>query len=257
MKKRIGIGGVILLLVVGVVIVGVILRNNSQKIIFQDDGMATLIAESVGVESVDKLQVEDLEKVEMLNIGYTGYYDTLLDIEKCVKLERLVIGEPEYAFCHYYRRGKEIPESESKERIEQIESELKVILEKCPNIKTLYVSNEKGNCRLNSVEFLEDGNGLELLYIEHQSELDYSVISKCKKLKALSLYGSDISELGVIGDLDKLSTLNIARTDISQAEDILKLKNLKYLNITDTPLAENVEQLELIQKQFPEIEIQK
>ncbi|MBU5475015.1 hypothetical protein [Roseburia sp. MSJ-14] len=102
MKKRIGIGGVILLLVVGVVIAGVILRNNSQKIIFQDDVMATLIAESVGVESVDKLQVEDLEKVEMLNIGYTGYYDTLLDIVKCVKLERLVIGEPEYAFCHYY-----------------------------------------------------------------------------------------------------------------------------------------------------------
>lgn len=254
MKKRISIGCIILLLVV---ISGAILRDNFQNVTFEDDEMETLIAESVGVDSVDKLQIEDLEKVEILNIGYTGYYNTLLDIVKCQNLDELVIGNPEYAFCHYYRNRKEIPESESEERVKQIESEMKAILEKCSNIKTLYVSNEKGNCRLNSVEFLKNGNGLELLYIEYQSELDYSVISECKKLKALSLYGSDISELKGIGDLDKLSTLNIARTNISQAEDILKLKNLKYLNITETPLAENEEQVELIQNKFPEIEIQK
>ena len=257
MKKRIGIGGVILLLVVGVVIAGVILRNNSQKIIFQDDGMATLIAESVGVESVDKLRVEDLEKVEMLNIGYTGYYDTLLDIEKCVKLERLVIGEPEYAFCHYYLRGKEIPESESKERIEQIESELGMILKKCPNLKILYISNKSRNFELNNLDFLKDGQEMISLNIEYQSVMDYSIISKCVRLKTLSLYGNDITKLDMITELSELNYLNIGKTNVSQAEDILKLKNLKYLNITDTPLAENAEQLELIQKQFPEIDIQK
>ncbi len=255
MEKRIVFSIVIAVIVIAIVIA--VLIDSSHKVAFEDETMAELIAKNVGVESVDKLRIEDLEDIETLNIGYTGYYNTLLDIVKCQNLDELVIGNPEYAFCHYHRNGKEIPESESEERVKQIESEMKVILEKCSNIKTLYVSNEKGNCRLNSVEFLKNGNGLELLYIEYQSELDYSFISECKKLKALSLYGSDISELKGIGDLDKLSTLNIARTNISQAEDILKLKKLKYLNITETPLAENEEQVELIQNKFPEIEIQK
>ena len=57
--------------------------------------------------------------------------------------------------------------------------------------------------------------------------------------------------------MENLENLDLTETNISQAEDILKFKNLKYLNITDTPRAENAEQLELIQKQFPEIEIQK
>ena len=57
--------------------------------------------------------------------------------------------------------------------------------------------------------------------------------------------------------MENLENLDLTETNISQAEDILKFKNLKYLNITDTPLAENEEQIELIEKQFPGIEIYK
>lgn len=264
MRKRIGIGCIILILITGVVISNVVLdddskmdtiEDNTPRIEFEDDAMKALIAETAEVESVDKLRAEDLEKVEALNIGYTGYYDTLSDIGKCSNLERLVIGDPKDAFCHYHRKGKEIPGPESEERMEQIESELEVILEKCPNIKTLCISNEKGNCELNSLEFLKNGNGLTLLNIEYQPEMDYSIISECTHLEALSLYNSDISEWSVIGELSELRALSIARTNISEAEDILKLKNLKYLNISNTPLAEDEEQLALLYQQFPDIDI--
>lgn len=264
MKKRIGIGITILILVIGVVITNVVLNDDFKKntieddtsrVAFEDDAMKALIAETVGVESVDELHIDDLEKVEALNIGYTGYYDTLLDVVKCQNLDEFVIGEPEYAFCHYYRRGKEIPGPESKERMEQIESELEVILEKCPNINTLYISNKNGNCELNSLEFLKNGDGVVALNIEYQPEIDYSIISECKNLKTLSLYESDVSELGMISELGELCYLNIAGTNISEAEDILKLKNLEYLAINNTPLAENQEQLALIYQQFPDIDI--
>ena len=45
-------------------------------------------------------------------------------------------------------------------------------------------------------------------------------------------------------------------TNVSEATDILKLKNLSFFRIADTPLAENEEQLNLIQKQFPELKIE-
>ncbi|WP_075721378.1 leucine-rich repeat domain-containing protein [Roseburia sp. 499] len=264
MKKRIGIGCIILIVITGVVITSMVLNDDSKKntieditsgVAFEDEAMKALIAETAEVEPVDELHADDLEKVESLNIGYTGYYDTLLDVVKCQKLERLVIGDPEYAFCHYHRKGKEIPGPESKERMEQIESELEVILEKCPNIKTLCISNEEGNCELNSLDFLKNGDGVTLLYIEYQPEMDYSILLECKNLKSLSLYESDISEWSVIGELSELSSLNIAGTNVSEAEEILKLKNLKYLNINNTPLAENEEQLALIYQQFSDIDI--
>ena len=66
----------------------------------------------------------------------------------------------------------------------------------------------------------------------------------------------DISDLSMIGGLENLDSLVLTGTNVSEATDILKLKNLSFFRIADTPLAENEEQLELIQKQFPELKIE-
>lgn len=255
-KKRVFLIAIFFLIVIGTG-VGMMLKNNLNRIVFEDEAMGKLIAQSAGVNSVEELKEEDLEKVKMLNIGYTGYYDTLLDIGKCQQLDTLVIGCPEYTYCHYHRQGKEIPKPESKERIQQIEKELEEILKECPNLRCLYISNEDKNCKLDNLEFLKYGTELEVLRLEEQSIVDNEELLECKNLRYLSLYGSEVFDLSIISDFKDLKGLNLGGTNISTAEDILKLENLKYLAISNTPLAENKEELQLIYKEFSDIDIYK
>ena len=255
-KKRkliISVSVIVLILVIVLIIAGLI--DNSRKVVFEDKAMAEIIAMSAGVKSADKLRVEDLEKIEILNIGYTGYYDTLVDIEKCPNLRNLIIGYPDYRLERYYFIGKEMPEPESKERVKQIEKELGSILEKCPSLTTIYVSNEKGNCELDNIEFLKKGKNLTSISLYYQTDIDYLDISECTKLQFLSLDYCDISDLTMINGLEYLEDLYLEGTNVSEAKDILKLKKLNHLEIADTPLAENEEQLEFIHKKFPEANI--
>ena len=265
MKRKISIGfGVSLVLLIGILIgketlLGDLKENlldNNSKVTFEDDEMAKVIAEFAGV-NVSKIREEDLEKVEVLNIGYTGYYDTLVDIEKCPNLKRLMVGYPEEAFDKYPFKSKPIPKPETEEKIYQIENELEGILEKCPNLTTIYLSNEKGNCELKDLEFLKKGKNLEVINLFYQSEIDYSAISECTKLQCLTLFYCDVSDLEMIGKLEKLECMDLRGTNVLEATDILKLKKLSFFMITDTPLAEKEEQLELIQNKFPELEIEK
>ena len=256
MKKRIGVVAAGIALVIVIAIVVMVQINNAHKVVLEDETMAELIAKNVGVESVDKLRIEDLEKIEILNIGYTGYYDTLVDIEKCPNLKRLIIGYPQYTMAYYAFVGREMPAPESKERVKQIEKELESILEKCPDLEDIYISNEGENCKLDNIEFLKKGKNLGAICLFYQSDIDYSVISECTKLQFLSLHCCDISDLSMIGGLENLDSLVLTGTNVSEATDILKLKNLSFFRIADTPLAENEEQLNLIQKQFPELKIE-
>ena len=67
MKKRIGVVAAGIVLVIVIAIVVMVQINNPHKVVFEDKTMAELIAKNVGVESVDKLRIEDLEKIEILN----------------------------------------------------------------------------------------------------------------------------------------------------------------------------------------------
>ena len=208
MKKRIGVvvAGIALVIVIAIVVMVQI--NNAHKVVLEDETMAELMAKNVGVESVDKLRIEDLEKIEILNIGYTGYYDTLVDIEKCPNLKRLIIGYPQYTMAYYAFAGREMPAPESKERVKQIEKELESILEKCPDLEDIYISNEGENCKLDNIEFLKKGKNLGAICLFYQSDIDYSVISECTKLQFLSLHCCDISDLSMIGGLENLDSLD-------------------------------------------------
>ena len=255
MKRMIRIIKIIVIIIIIIFIIAVLI-DNAHKVDFEDETMAEMIAKTVGVESASQLRADDLEEIKVLNIGYTGYYDTLIDIGKCPNLDELIIGYPQCAMTYYPFSGREIPEPESKERVKQIEKELESILEKCPNITVLYISNEKGNCKLDNIEFLKKGKNLSGIGLFYQEDIDYSPISECRKLSYLSLRYSDISDLDMISELENLDNLVLTGTKISEATDILKLKELNFFRIADTPLAENKEQLELIQQQFPKLKIE-
>lgn len=255
MRKRMITIGMVVVLVVIVFIV--MLIDNSHKVDFEDETMAEMMAKTVGVESADELRINDLERITVLNIGYSGYYDTLADIEKCPNLEKLVIGYPKCPMTKYPFADKEMPELESEKRVKQIEKELENILKKCPNITRIYISNEKGNCELDNIEFLKEGKNLRLISLFYQSDIDYSPLSECRNLEFLSLGYCDVSDLSMLNGVENLKSLYLEETNVAEAEEILKLRNLNNLDvfIAGTPLAENEEQLEMIQQQFPGINI--
>ncbi len=254
MKKRISI--IVFIAVIALTIT--VLVDNSHRVDFEDETMAEMIAKTVGMEKADKLHIDDLDKVEILNIGYTGNYDTLMDIEKCLNLRRLIIGYPGYTQAYYPFFDREMPKPESKERVKQIEKELGSILEKCPNIVNIYISNEKGNCELDNLEFLEKGKNLEYINLYYQTDINYSSISECEKVVFVSLYYCEVSDLSMLSELEDLKRLNLEGTNVADVEELLKLKNLNNLEIvlTNTPLAEKTEELENLQQQFPELDIE-
>ena len=213
MRKRMLPIGMVVVLVVIVFIV--MLIDNSRKVDFEDEVMGEMIAKTVGVESADKLRVNDLEKITVLNIGYSGYYDTLADIEKCPNLEKLVIGYPKCPMTKYPFADREMPELESEKRVKQIEKELENILKKCPNITRIYISNEKGNCELNNIEFLKAGKNLRLISLFYQSDIDYSPLSECEELEILSLGHCDVSDLSMLRELENLKLLYLQETNPS------------------------------------------
>lgn len=256
-RKKIIISVIVLGSILFLTLIIAVLIDNSHRVDFEDEVMAEMICKSAHVESINKFRDEDLEKVEILNIGYTGFYDTLVDIEKCPNLKELVINYPECPTKNYYFFEKEVPGPESEERIKQIERELGSILEKCSKLEHLYISNEKGNGELHSLGFLKKGKKLKWLSLYYQSNIEYTDISECTELQYVELNGCDISDLSAISELENLVYLNLKGTNVMEIEEILKLKNLNNLDIiiTNTPLAKKVEQLELIQQQFPDFKI--
>ena len=244
----------IAMLIAIIALVVAVLIDNSHKVAFEDATMAEMISKSAGVETVDKIRENDLEKIEELNIGYTGYYDTLVDIEKCTNLRRLIIGYPDYKLTNYPFAGREEPKQESKERVKQIEKELGSILEKCPNITTIYLSNENGNCELDNVEFLKKGKKLIVVSLYYQGDIDYSPISEIPHLNMLSFEECNMTELNMLDGLTELESLWIEKCDVSKAGEIVNVKSLKELEIEDTLLAGNAEELEIIFENCPNIE---
>lgn len=256
MKKRIIIVvWSVIIVSLAIAIIRPILIDNARKVEFEDERMGREIALDVGVESIEEIRLGDLDKVKNLDIGYTGFYDTISDIEKCKQLSYLVIGQVGYGEEFESINQNDWPGPESKERIQQIKKELGGILGNCPQLKYLYIIGEDKYFELGDLEFLENGQNLKSLSLRNQPEMDCSAITKCAQLERLSLYGCDISDLNMLSELENLEELDIVGTNVSEAKDILNIKKLKVLYIADTPLEENEEQLALIYQQFPDIEI--
>ena len=235
-------------------------KTDTKTLMFEDDEMQETIKNATiqyGVrEREESFKEEHIDGITRLNIGYTGYYTTLLDIKKCKNLKLLIIGKPNYSMGdHYYKASEIKPILESEERINQIQKELGDILHSCTKMWGLEIFNGEGTCELNSLEFLRDSENLQHVYICGQKNIDYSPLFTCKELIVLELSGSDVSNLDGIEGLKKLRTLDIRNTSISESSDIIQIENLENLRIAGTPLAKNEEELATIREIFPDVVI--
>lgn len=239
-----------------------IVYDNTQKVQFVDEEMGTVFAYEAYyneiIEDVEDFRQEHLESITILNIGYTGYYTTLVDIEKLPNLQSLYIGAPDVGGGRgYYMSWRELPGPESAERIEQLQNELASILINGDVLERLYLWDDEGICEFTNLEFLKKGDNLKYISLSSLKDIDYTPIWTCSKLEYLNLWGCDITSLEGIGQLQSLRTLSLNETNIMEAGEILTLSNLERLSIENTPLAENEEELKLIYETFPDITIYK
>lgn len=271
MKKYMLKASIVILILAVAVITILVFINELERLkmsYFEDEEMGNLIIQYARIEddeAIDRIKkrdekdvkIEHIDEIKEMNIGYTGYYDTLLDITKCKNLEILVMGHERVGTEYgYFYRSREVPAPETSERVKQIEAELEIILQKCSKLKRLYVWNTEDNCNLESLEFLKYGTNLTMLSLNNHRRLDYSPILQCLNLKVLDLDGSDISELGEISKLSKLEWLSLDHTNIEEVGEIVKLKKLKTLYIKNTPLSKNKKEMALLRKTFPDLDIE-
>ena len=96
----------------------------------------TVIQDEI-IEKSEEFSEESLEQIKSINIGYTGYYSTLLDIKRCKNVQRIYIGIPEFIMVPYYKKWYEKPKPEENQRVSQIENELADILQNCNELREL------------------------------------------------------------------------------------------------------------------------
>ena len=95
------------------------------------------------------------------------------------------------------------------------------------------VISGKESCAWNSVDFFKGCNQIEKIEIYNIEVTDYSALKECKSLKSLIIYNSPISK----------------------AEDLMGLENIERISIDETPLEGNKEEIEKLQKEYPDAEI--
>lgn len=246
MKKKLIIGGwIIVILVFGVTVIRPMILDQMRKVKFEDERMGFVIMSSSETKSEEEFREDNLEEVTSLKIIYPGWFDTLIDIEKCKQLESLEIGHWEYV------EGKDMND---KGWIQQMETELDGITKSCSKIKDLMLTGSEDHFELENLEFLKNAKNLEYLTLFYQPAKDYSAISEIPHLKSLFFKGCHIAELDMLDGLTELKSLWIKGCDVSKAGQIVNLKSLEYLDLENTPLAGNAEELGIIFENCPNIE---
>lgn len=235
-KKKVGIT---IIIVIIIAIVGVCIGRNcwkNRKIEFADENMAKVICSSLYAYgygrdvSPEEITWEQLDSIEKLNIGYSGYYSTIVDIEKCRNVETLDINIiiTEYDYAYQIAQGK-IEKKLSAQEIEQLQKELSEVLPKLSKMKELWLA-DMGECEWTSVEFLKNCSQLEELYLSSCKADDYSALRNCQSLKVISLLNCNISS----------------------ADDIIGLENIEYITLRNTPLGDKPEEIKKLQEAYPD-----
>ena len=233
-KKKVGIT---IIIVIIIAIVGVCIGRNcwkNRKIEFADENMAKVICGSIygyGKNvTTENITWEQLDSIKSLNIGYSGYYTTIKDIEKCRNLERLSINSivKKYSAAYEIEQG-EIPTDLSKKEIEKLQEELTEVLPKLSELTELHLA-DLGKCNWTAIDFLKGCSQLEVLKIWGSVVDDYSVLKECKSLKTIVLGGCNISS----------------------ADDIIGLENIEYITLRNTPLGDKPEEIKKLQEAYPD-----
>ena len=234
-KVKIITSAVILVIIMGIYI-GINCWKN-RKIEFADENMAKVICSSIygygGDVTPENVTWEELDSIETLDIGYSGYYSTIKDIPKCRNLKRLDINNmlSKDDAAYQIANGK-IEKILSVDDVERLEKELAQVLPELPELKEIHLA-DLGNCEWTSVDFLRGCNHLEELRLYSSTASDYSALKKCKLLKILLLWDCNISS----------------------AEDIIGIENLEYIGLSDTPLDQDSTEVQKLREAYPNVDI--
>ena len=240
MKRKIIISLIVILALSGIGLIKAKEIHDNSVVDFADETMGQVLCNSCNSFymsdhfTLENVTYNDLKKTKLeIDIGYIGYYETLMDLKYCTGAERLVInngiGENEDA---YFINQGEINREISQQKVEEMQQELGKVLPKMKKLKWFMLSRE-GEVEWTSVEFLKDQKSIEELWICNCKATDYSVLKTCISLKEIKIEDSELS----------------------RAEDLIGLENVEFIMILNTPLAENPEEIKKLQEAYPDADI--
>ena len=207
--------------------------HDNSHVKFSDENMAKVLYDAVyGRPNItpENITYKELKQIKKLHIGFSGDYTTLKDLKYCTGLEELnidggvgsLMDNKDSYFSKDGKNGHEVTDEE----LNRIQKELGEILPELPNLKELWVC---GGIEWNSVEFLKDCKQIEEIHLYNNQTTDYSALKGCSSLKHLEIQFSNLSE----------------------AKSLIGIEKLEYLAVINTPLAKNMEEIEKLQKAYP------
>ena len=232
--------------VIGYIIVAVVIMcvgnwlYKGRKVHFADDKMRQVICLELGKDKdSNDVTYRDLEKIEELQIGLVGTFETIEDVAKCKNLKSLSVnvliqqGEPSFELYETTEKGERYYPPLSEEKMERMQKDLEKILKSARKIEEFDFANVNDSFNISDMEFLKYGKNIKDITIAYANIEDYSVLENCSKLESVDLWYSNIES----------------------ADTLLKLKNVNRLILTGTPLAQNDKEIAKLKKAFPEAKI--
>ena len=225
-----------IVIIVAIVVVGNWLYKE-RKVHFADDKMRQVICLELGKDKdSNDVTYRDLEKIEELQIGLVGTFETIEDVAKCKNLKSLSVnvliqqGEPSFELYETTEKGERYYPPLSEEKMERMQKDLERILKSARKIEEFDFANVNDSFNISDMEFLKYGKNIKSIDIAYANIEDYSVLENCSKLESVDLWYSNIES----------------------ADTLLKLKNVNRLILTGTPLAQNEKEIAKLKKAFPD-----
>ena len=211
-----------------------------RRVHFEDDMMRQVICLELGKDKdSEDITYRDLEKLEKIEVGPVGEFETIIDVAKCKNLKELRVNveitdrDASYELFQKTQEGLMYYPSVEKEKIIRVQEDLEKIIKKLNKLEIFGITNVNESCNITDFTFLKNAKNLRKIDISHGNVEDYSVLENCSKLEIVDLW----------------------KSDIENANTLLKLKYVNKFILTGTPLAQNEEEIAKLRQVFPEAEI--
>ena len=204
--------------------------HDNSHVKFSDENMAKVLCDAAyGRPNItpENITYKELKKIKELDIGFFGDYKTLEDLKYCTGVENLSINAGiGHGKSSYFSADGKVNAKFSDEDLDEAERQLAEILPELSSLRELWLGKD---VEWNSVEFLKDCKQIEEIHLYNNQTTDYSALKGCSSLKHLEIQFSNLSE----------------------AKSLIGIEKLEYLAVINTPLAKNMEEIEKLQKAYP------
>ena len=135
-----------------------------RKVHFADDKMRQVICLELGKDKDSHdVTYRDLEKIEELQIGLVGTFETIEDVAKCKNLKTLRVnrsigrGKTCFELYEITETGKRYYPPLSKKKMERMQKDLEKILKSARKIEEFDFANVNDSFNISNMEFLKYG----------------------------------------------------------------------------------------------------